>query len=218
MFINSYFPTVVWSEEKPEFVKSLNKASNKYIADARKREKEFIKKNGDFGRSYHSTPLTADNDFLDFRNYIGQKSWEYLDHQGYDMQQYTTMFSELWVQEFAKKGGGHHSAHIHWNQHVSGFYFLKCSEKTSFPIFHDPRPGAEMTKLFMKNQEQITLGSNQVHYKPKPGTMIIFPGYVPHEFAVDAGVDPFRFIHWNIKAVETAISKERSQKDELQKK
>ena len=26
MFINSYFPTVIWSEEKPEFVKSLNKA------------------------------------------------------------------------------------------------------------------------------------------------------------------------------------------------
>jgi hypothetical protein len=82
MFINSYFPTIIWSEEKPEFVKSLNKASNKYISDARKREKEFIKKHGDFGRSYHSTPLTADNDFLDFRNYIGQKSWEYLDHQG----------------------------------------------------------------------------------------------------------------------------------------
>ena len=60
MFINSYFPTVIWSEEKPEFVKSLNKASNKYVTDARKREKEFIKKNGDFGRSYHSTSLTAD--------------------------------------------------------------------------------------------------------------------------------------------------------------
>ena len=125
MFINSYFPTVIWSEEKPEFVTSLNKASNKYITDARKREKAYIKEHGDFGRSYHSTPLTADNDFLDFRNYIGQKSWEYLDHQGYDMQQYTTMFSEIWVQEFAKKGGGHHSAHIHWNQHISGFYFIK---------------------------------------------------------------------------------------------
>ena len=74
MFINSYFPTVIWSEEKPEFVKSLNKASNKYISDARKREKRIHKKHGDFGRSQtHSTPLTADNDFLDFRNYIGQK-------------------------------------------------------------------------------------------------------------------------------------------------
>ena len=66
------------------------------------------------------------------------------------MQQYTTMFSEMWVQEFAKKGGGHHSAHIHWNQHVSGFYFLKCSDKTSFPIFHEPKTGARCTKLKMK--------------------------------------------------------------------
>ena len=77
-------------------------------------------------------------------------------------------------------------------------------------FFHEPRPGAEMTKLPLKDQSQITLGTSQVHYKPKPGTMIIFPGYVPHEFAVDAGLEPFRFIHWNIKVVETAISKEKS--------
>ena len=69
-----FFKTSIWVEQKPEFLKSLDKASNKYVADARKREKEYIKKHGDFGRSYHSTPLTADNDFLDFRNYIGQKS------------------------------------------------------------------------------------------------------------------------------------------------
>ena len=53
MFINSYFPTVIWSEEKPEFVKSLNKVSNKYIQEARKTRKNYIKKYGDFGRSYH---------------------------------------------------------------------------------------------------------------------------------------------------------------------
>ena len=50
MQINSYFPTIIWTEEKPEFVKSLNKASNKYIKDARAREKKFIKEHGDFGR------------------------------------------------------------------------------------------------------------------------------------------------------------------------
>ena len=32
--------------------------------------------------------LTKDNDFLDLRNYVGQKSWEFLDHHGYDMKQY----------------------------------------------------------------------------------------------------------------------------------
>ena len=39
MFINNYFSTPVWSEQKPEFVKSLNKASNKYIKEARNRNK-----------------------------------------------------------------------------------------------------------------------------------------------------------------------------------
>jgi hypothetical protein len=200
MIINEYFKTPMWIEQKPEFIKSLNKASNQYIKDARKREKKYIKEHGDFGRSYHSTPLTHDNKFLDFRNYIGQKSWEFLDWQGFDMQQYTTMFSELWVQEFAKKGGGHHSAHIHWNQHVSGFYFLKSSDKTSFPIFHEPRTGARSTKLKLKNGNGIFHGTELIHFKVTPGTLIIFPGYLEHEFAVDHGTEPFRFIHWNIQA------------------
>ena len=208
MFTDNYFSTSIWSEQKPEFVKSLNKASDKYIKDARTREKTFIKEHGDFGRSYHSTPLTLDNNFLDFRNYIGQKSWEYLDHQGFDMSQYTTMFSELWVQEFAKKGGGHHSAHIHWNQHVSGFYFLKCSDKTSYPVFHDPRTGARATKLKMKSENNILSSTELVNYQPKPGTLIIFPGYLEHEFAVDFGKDPFRFIHWNIQAIPKGMAKD----------
>ena len=208
MQITEYFKTPIWIEDKPEFVKSLNKASNQYIKDAKKREKEFIKKHGDFGRSYHSTPLTMDNNFLDFRNYVGQKSWEFLDWCGFDMQQYTTMFSELWVQEFAKNGGGHHSAHIHWNQHVSGFYFLKCSDKTSYPIFHEPRTGARATKLKMKPGNAVFHGTELVHFKPKPGTLIIFPGYLEHEYAVDFGVEPFRFIHWNIQAVPKEMAKD----------
>jgi uncharacterized protein (TIGR02466 family) len=208
MIIEEYFKTPIWLEQKPAFIKSLNQASNQYIKDAKKREKEYIKKHGDFGRSYHSTPLTHDNKFLDFRNYIGLKSWEFLDWQGFDMQQYTTMFSELWVQEFAKKGGGHHSAHIHWNQHVSGFYFLKCSDKTSFPIFHEPRTGARSTKLKLKNNKGIFHGTELVHFKVQPGTLIIFPGYLEHEYAVDFGVEPFRFIHWNIQAVPKEMAKD----------
>jgi|TARA_Y100000114_G_scaffold41484_1_gene36938 uncharacterized protein (TIGR02466 family) len=209
MFINNYFPTTIWSEEKPEYVKSLNKASNKHIVEARKRNKDYIKKYTDFGNSYHSTSLINDNDFRDFRDYIGLKSWEYLDHQGYDMSKYTTMFSELWVQEFSKKGGGHHGAHIHWNQHVSGFYFLKCSKNTSYPIFHEPRTGARTTKLHMKpDLKGVWAGHETFFLKPKPGTLIIFPGYLEHEYAVDHGIEPFRFIHWNIQAIPKGMAKE----------
>ena len=211
MDTNNYFNTKIWSEQKPEFLKSLTKATNKYIKAAKNfpETKKHIKKFGDFGMSYHSTPLTMDNDFRDFREYIGQKSWEYLDHEGFDMKQYQTMFSEFWVQEFSKKGGGHHSAHVHWNQHVSGFYFLKCSDKTSMPIFHEPRTGARSTKLKMKvNVKEILNGNELIHFKPTPGTLIIFPGYLEHEFSLDFGLDPFRFIHWNIQAIPKEMAKD----------
>ncbi len=206
---DNYFSTPIYHEHKPEFVKSLNKASNKYIKEAKNREKKFIKEYGDFGRSYHSTPLLGDDNFVDLRDYIGQKSWEFLDRQGFDMSQYATIFSEMWVQEFAKKGGGHHSAHIHWNQHVSGFYFLKCSSKTSYPIFHEPKTGARATKLKTKpNLKGLMPGSELIHFKPQPGSLLIFPGYLEHEFAVDFGIEPFRFIHWNIQAIPKEMAKD----------
>jgi|TARA_R110000803_G_scaffold138336_1_gene205177 uncharacterized protein (TIGR02466 family) len=209
MNVNEYFKTPIWSEQKTEFLKSLIKATDKYIKDARTRDKKIIKKNKDFGYSHHSTPLTKDNNFLDFRNYVGQKCWEFLDDHGYDMKKYTTMFTELWVQEFSKKGGGHHSAHIHWNQHVSGFYFLKANEKTSFPVFHEPRTGARATKLAMKPEiKKIVNGTELVHFRPQPGTLLIFPGYLEHEFIVDHGREPFRFIHFNIQAVPKDMVKD----------
>jgi uncharacterized protein (TIGR02466 family) len=211
MYKDDYFKTPIWSEDKPEFIKSLNKASDKYITAAKKRpeSKKYLKQFGDFGRSWNSTALTHDNNFLDFRTYAGQKSWEFLNEHGYDMKQYTTVFSEMWAQEFSKKGGGHHSAHIHWNQHVSGFYFLKCSEKTSFPIFHEPRTGARATKLKLKPElKGVFHGTETVHFNIKPGVLIIFPGYMEHEFAVDHGKEPFRFIHWNITALPKGMVKD----------
>jgi hypothetical protein len=39
MFINEYFKTPIWMEEKPEFVKSLTKATDQYIKDAKKIKK-----------------------------------------------------------------------------------------------------------------------------------------------------------------------------------
>ena len=208
MEIIEYFKTPIWYESKPEFVKSLNKVSDKYIKDAMKRNKDYIKKHGDFGMSHHSTPLTQDTKFMDIRNYVGHQAWNFLDKQGHDMQQYSLIFSEMWVQEFSKKGGGHHSAHVHWNQHVSGFYFLKCSDETSYPVFHEPRTGARATKLKMKPNDEILDGNDLIHFKPKPGTFILFPGFLEHEFSVDHGKDPFRFIHFNLQAVPKEMAKD----------
>ena len=76
-------------------------------------------------------PLFTDSLIKEIETYIGHTALNLLDEWGYDMALYTMFFTEFWVQEFAKQGGGHHSTHVHWDNHISGFYFLKCSDKTS---------------------------------------------------------------------------------------
>jgi len=210
MYINNYFTTPIWTEIKPDFVKSLNKASDAYIKESKKSKegKLWMKNNGDFGRSWHSTSLLHDTQFMDFRNYVGAKCWEFLDHSGFNMSMYKTFFEQMWVQEFAKKGGGNHSAHVHWNTHVNGFYFLKGNEKTSYPVFHEPRTGARTTKLHMKDQKGIYPGTELVNFIAQPGLLIFFPGYLEHEFSVDHGKSPFRFIHFNVTAILKDMSKD----------
>jgi len=212
-----YFQTPIWVAQAPMFIKKLMPITDKYIKKADKLQKETLKKEpkwkkslGDFGLSKHSESFSNDPKAKEFVDFCGARSFEFLDWQGFDLRNHSLHFTEFWVQEFSRKGGGHHDTHVHWNQHVSGFYFLDCSEKTSVPVIHDPRMGARMTKLPQKDQSKITLASEQIHFKIQPGTMIIIPGYLPHQYIVDNGLDRFRFIHWNIKAVETSISKEKS--------
>lgn len=211
-----YFGTPVWTNNVPEFVQPMNKVCDKYIKNAKKnllptlkeRDKLYKRKLGDFGLSNHSVSINTDPEAKEFTQYCGDRSYEFLDWQGFDLKNHSLHYTEMWVQEFSNKGGGHHDTHVHWNTHVSGFYFLKASERTSMPVLHDPRPGAMMTKLPQKDGNKISYANESVHYKVQPGTMVLIPGYTPHQYPVDMGVEPFRFIHWNITAIPKEMAKD----------
>jgi len=203
-----YFASPIYFTDKPEWVKAFNTASDAYIKQARLNNAEEIKKRnkklGDKGEHswvHHSSSLINDPQFKVLQDYIGSTAWNLLDGQGFDLSNHTIFITELWVQEFSKDGGGHHSLHSHWNGHISGFFFLKASEKTSLPIFEDPRSGNMMNLLPEKDPSKITPASHQVNYKVKPGRLIFFNSYLPHMYAVDNGYESFRFIHFNIQAI-----------------
>ena len=206
------FPTPIWHQDCPEFVNELNKASDPYIEQSKKYlKKEINERNkkygnkGDAGKVFHSTTLINDPNFFDLQNYVIATSHNLLVEMGFDLNHYQVFLTELWVQEFASKGTGYHSLHTHWNGHMSGFYFLKASERTSLPVFEDPRPGNVMNLLPEKNKNIITYASSQVNYQVKPGRMIFFPSYMPHQYIPDLGYEPFRFIHWNCQAIPKTV-------------
>ena len=207
-----YFKCPIWFADEPKFVNDLNKASDKYITYSKKmlqpgidKRNKTNKTKGDLGSVYHSTSLIGDPAFKQLQDYIGATSNNLLIEMGFDMSGYTLFTTEMWVQEFAKNGGGHHTLHTHWNGHISGFYFLKASDKTSMPLFEDPRAGNLMNLLPEADKSKVTYASSAIHYKAEPGRMIFFPSYMPHQYTVDMGVEPFRFIHWNCQAIPNGV-------------
>ncbi len=206
------FKCPIWFADETAFVDDLNKASDPYIEIAKKNLKKDIDKRnkkfgnkGDMGHVFHSTSLIGDPKFKDLQNYIGATANNLLLEMGFDLTNYSVFITEMWVQEFAKNGGGHHTLHTHWNGHISGFYFLKASEATSMPLFEDPRPGNIMNLLPEKDKTKVTYASTQINYKVQPGKIIFFPSYMPHQYVVDMGYEPFRFIHWNCQAIPNGV-------------
>ena len=203
------FESIVYRKELPEHVDNLIKITNDYIHKARKntrpeilkREKKYGVAIGDHGLSYHSHgKLYQDKRMADFETLIRVTAKNILGSQGFDVSGHELDYTEMWVQQFADQGGGHHETHVHWDNHISGFYFLKCSDRTSVPVFHDPRPGRMMLNLPLKDTSKLCYAMERQSLKIFPGTLLMFNSYLPHEFKVDNGIDAFRFIHFNIKA------------------
>ena len=208
---SEYFASPVYYEDKPEWVSKLDKLCDPYINEARKDKKDENKKRltvgykNDLGQTYHSHPLEPNEDFRFFHDYMAKKARWVLDDMGYDMKHYNLIYTESWVQEFSFNGAGHHWFHTHPNCHISGFYFLKASEKTSRPLFQDPRTAHVPLKLKEKDSSKITSANDIINYPCKPGSLMLFPAYMSHAYMVDHGLEPFRFIHINIRAVEKDV-------------
>ena len=184
---------------------TLDKECDPIIDKIRKSYKEKLKKKEieALPNSYHSDNLWQHEKFKPFVEYIMQQMWNILSWQGYDLRNKKPLLQECWVQEFPEEGG-FHDIHIHSNNHMSGFYFLQCSSKTSRPSFHDPRPGKVMTDLMTLEKKKITHGSNIITYSVKPGDFIFFNSYMPHAYShyVSEGKkENFRFVHFNMAAV-----------------
>ncbi len=194
-----YFKSPLYLIEKPEWLSEINNVCDEHIDIQKKiskQDKNYLK-NHEY--SYQSYGLFSEKKLINFQSYILQSSYNILDGQGYDLTNYNLNFEDLWVQEFSDKG--HHNSHIHPESHISGFYFLKCNENTSYPIFTDPRSAAVITSLPQKNKKDITFSTRDFSYKPKPGTLIFFNSYLPHQFNINDTKDEFRFIHFNVQAI-----------------
>ena len=62
-----------------------------------------------------------------------------------------------------------------------------------------------MLPAFHPTQRRKDFTWREVYYEPTPGRLIFFPSYMPHQYVVDLGYEPFRFIHWNCQAIPKSV-------------
>ncbi len=196
---DAFFGTPMFREEIPKWTDEVNKICDPYL-------KEIIEEQdkGKIGQVFHTGSLLEEPRLRFLIDYVSNKSIEFLNYMGYDLDNHSVIFKDFWVQEFTKHGGGHHRVHIHENCHISGFFFLK-NENSSYPLFHDPRFGHTMSRLPEKAESGISFVNKVINMQPKPGTLILFPSYLPHEFVISMENKPFRFIHMNLQGIENKI-------------
>jgi len=207
----SLFDTILYKTYLPEyldnkdFMSVCDEHTDKAISNAKnlidERNKKFKTDVKDHGMSYHSgAEMYKDKRFDNFQLLIKNTARNILEDQGFNLSDYSIDYTEMWIQKFAYEGGGHQDTHVHWDNHISGFYFVECSDRTSKPVFHDPRPGRMMLNLPIKDHSKLCAAMERQIVSVKPGSLLLFNSWLPHQFSVDNGIDPFRFIHFNLQA------------------
>ena len=78
---NHIFISPVYFSEKKDWVEKVNKISDPYIQKAREENKNKLINNKDFAMVHHSTPLTKDENFKDFLQYINSNAFDILNNQ-----------------------------------------------------------------------------------------------------------------------------------------
>jgi hypothetical protein len=189
-----YFTTTVYRIEAKQHLENARLVALNYL----KQSEEYQKDLNPIYPVRMTGNMFSDPKLHDLASLIVQTAWDILDAQGYQMNNYSTVFSSMWAQEHHKYSLMEQHAHGE-NAQIVGFYFLDIPEdSTTRMIIFDPRPAKVQINLPEKNMADVTYGSNIVSFAPEPGVMFLTNAWVPHSFTRNGSDKSVRFIHFNI--------------------
>jgi len=187
-----YFPSVLYTIDRPEFVNPILNISNEYLQQAKANQKL-----NEIYPVYMTQGFQNDARITDFVRFIGTTSWDILAGQGYNMSPFHTFITELWCQEHHKFSGQDEHIHGHGNQ-ITGFFFLEVPEDAPRVAIHEPRPAKQYANLPEANMANATYASLMINFQPKVGQFMFTNSWLPHSFTKNPSKKPFKFIHFNV--------------------
>ena len=95
--------------------------------------------------------------------------------------------------------GAYNRVHVHPHTQWSGVFYVQASEGCGDIGFHDPRPQAMILQPVVANSKCVDKKIKPVmSYEPCANQLILFPGYVPHEVAINRSAGDRISIAFNV--------------------
>ena len=189
----SYFPSIVYRKEIPEWVEETLKHAEKHYVDIQK----HMADNSVVIQTMH---MAKDPELEYLTSYFRDMAVSILKEQGYLTEDYEFFVSGMWGQNLKCTGG--HVGHVHRDSQISGFYFLEAPEGGSYPIFEDPRAGKIMTDLFPVQpvrDDDVSPAMPRVHFNNViPGTLLLFNSWLPHVITRSGVDEQTKFVHFTL--------------------
>jgi uncharacterized protein (TIGR02466 family) len=190
-----HFPCPIYVIERPDFLETVNVVSEEALEAQRK-----IQTLNEIYPVIMTGNYFDDLRMKEFSEFVGGTAWNILNEQGYNMQDKSVSFTEMWTQEHHKHSAM--DAHVHgFGSQIVGFYFLETPEECSKLVFHDPRAGKVQIDLPEQDTNIATPASKAINFTPKPGMMIFANSWLAHSFTRHAAELPIKFVHFNLTVI-----------------
>lgn len=188
-----YFPTVIYRDEKPEFLDNLKSMCYDMLQEEKKRLTDHV--------LVQTRDISEDYTSKKFCNYILEKSSLILHDQGYDISKCDFFVSGLWFQEL--NTGASTNIHVHKGSQISGWLFIDTPENGSIPLYYDPRMNKEMIELNENIPDEVTNATSVISFENVcPGTVLFNNSWLRHQMTTNMSSSATRTLHFTISHCE----------------
>ena len=173
MITEYHFPTLVYIKEIPNAFQ-LNQSLEQKIIQWSKQDKGVSKTNA--GGWHSATDMNKKEEYNPLMKELFNMQQEIYQKENLDLK---PVLGNMWAN--INYPGNFNRPHLHPNSLFSGVYWIKAPKQSGNLMIYDPRPGVQMT---MPNRKKGVLPPEywrEVHYEPRAGTAIMFPGWLWHE-------------------------------------
>lgn len=182
----SYFPSIVYRDERPDLVGRIQNICTAYLDRVRPHQPLGMLQSEHLGR---------EPDVQDLANYILLSSAKILADQGYDTGKYDFYLSSFWAQEVHPGSGT--NVHVHKNSQICGWFFLDQPEQGAYAVYHDTRINKEMIELDPVPTDGITFATSSIFFNDlQAGTVLLSNSWMRHQLIGGSSQTPARCVHF----------------------